>query len=231
MHWHHSLILRYASKNSHLSEQLHTVFSTYHVSFLTYLVILTPDKTLQIFLLSLTYPFHVHDSKLKLKQESWFYSHLGHCSLEGNLQVPHLASLSGICLLSTFNKLYPFIFNRHYTVAEYAFFVQKVDRWRKDMASLWGNLNICPQLHWLQLPCHMQEELSSLNSLKVWGKAQKPHHDIIFLLVQVENAMGDRHYGISIVWANPSQVRAASMEDVVKKLTACSSSGANCLMP
>ena len=39
--------------------------------------------------------------------------------------------------------------------------------------------------------------------------------------------MGDRHYGISIVWANPSQVRAASMEEAVEKLTACTSSGAN----
>ena len=32
-------------------------------------------------------------------------------------------------------------------MAEYAFFVQKADWWRKDMAPLWGNLNICPQLH------------------------------------------------------------------------------------
>ena len=110
-------------------------------------------------------------------------------------------------------------------MAEYAFFKQKADRWRKDMAPLWGNLNICPQLHWLQLPCHTQVELSSLNSLKVWGEVQEPHHDIAFLLVWVENAMGDRHYGISIVWANPSQVRAASMEEAVKKLTACTSSG------
>ena len=39
--------------------------------------------------------------------------------------------------------------------------------------------------------------------------------------------MGDRHYDISIVWANPSQVRAASMEEVVRKLTACTSSGTN----
>ena len=31
------------------------------VSFLTYLVIFTPDKTLLIFWLSLTYPFHVYD--------------------------------------------------------------------------------------------------------------------------------------------------------------------------
>ena len=110
-------------------------------------------------------------------------------------------------------------------MAEYAFFVQKVDRWRKGMAPLWGNLNICPQLHRLQLPCHTLVELSSLNGLKVWGEGQKPHHNIAFLLVWLEDPTGDRHYGLSIVWANPSQVRAASMEEAIRKLTACTSSG------
>ena len=37
--------------------------------------------------------------------------------------------------------------------------------------------------------------------------------------------MGDSHYGISIVWMNPNQVRAASIEEVVEKLTTCTSSG------
>ena len=49
------------------------------------------------------------------------------------------------------------------------------------------------------------------------GEVQKPCHDITYLLVRVENAMGDRHHGISIVWVNPNQVRAASMEEAVKK--------------
>ena len=39
--------------------------------------------------------------------------------------------------------------------------------------------------------------------------------------------MGDRHYGLSIVWANPSQVRVTSMEEAVGKVTACTSSGTN----
>ena len=56
---------------------------------------------------------------------------------------------------------------RHYTMAEYAFFLQKADWWRKDMALLWGDLSICPLLHQFQLLCHSQAELSSLNGLKV----------------------------------------------------------------
>ena len=110
-------------------------------------------------------------------------------------------------------------------MVEYTFFVEKADRWSKDMAPLWGNLNICPQPHQLELPCYTQVELSSISSLKVWGEVQKPCHDIAYLLVWVENTMEDRHYGISIVWVDPNQVRVASVEEVVKKLTTCTSSG------
>ena len=95
------------------------------------------------------------------------------------------------------------------------------------MASLWGNFNICPQLHWLELPCHSQVELFSISSLKVWRDAQKPHHDITYLLVRVEDTKRDRHYDISLVWVHPDQVRVATMEEAVKKLTAFTSSGAN----
>ena len=112
-------------------------------------------------------------------------------------------------------------------MTEYAFFAQKADRWDKDMASLWGNLNVCPQLYWLEIPCHSQVELFSISSLKVWGNVQKPCHNIAYILVWVENAMKDRHYSISLVWVHPNQVRAATMEEAVKKLTACTSSGTN----
>ena len=68
-------------------------------------------------------------------------------------------------------------------------------------------------------------ELFSISSLKVWGNIQKPHHNIAYLLVWVENTMKDRHDGISLVWVNPNQVRAATMEEAVKNLTTCTSSG------
>ena len=95
----------------------------------------------------------------------------------------------------------------------------------KDMASLWGNLNICPCLFWLELPCHFQVGLFSISSLKVWGNVQKPHHNVAYLLVQVRNTIKDRQYGISLVWVSPNQVRDATMEEAVKMLTACASSG------
>ena len=110
-------------------------------------------------------------------------------------------------------------------MTEYAFFTEKADRWGKDLASRWGNFKICPQLHWLELPCHSQVELSSISSLKVLGDTQKPHGDIAYLLVQVEDAMQGRQYGISLVWVNPNQVRATTIEEAVEGLTAYTSSG------
>ena len=112
-------------------------------------------------------------------------------------------------------------------MTEYAFFAEKKHRRGKDMASFWGNLNICPCLYWLEPPCHSQAELFSISSLKVLGNVQKPHHNIAYLLVWVENTMKDRHYGISLVWVNPNQVRAATVEEAVENLTACTSSGTN----
>ena len=110
-------------------------------------------------------------------------------------------------------------------MTEYTFFTAKADRWRKDLASLWRNLNICPCLYWLELPCHSQAELLSISSLKVWGNVQKPCCDIAYLLVRVDNAMKDRQYGISLVWVNPNEVGAATMEEAVEKLAAYPSSG------
>ena len=112
-------------------------------------------------------------------------------------------------------------------MTKYAFFAEKADRWGKDMTPLWGNLNICHQLYWLDLPFHSQAELFSISSLKVWGNIHKPCHSIAYLLVQVDKAVKDSHYGISLVWVHPNQVRASTMEEVIKKLNARTSSGIN----
>ena len=74
------------------------------VSFLAYIVILTLDKNTTDFWLSLTLTVSCPLSKLKLKQDSWFYSHLGHCSLGGISQEALLVSPPSICLLLTSNN-------------------------------------------------------------------------------------------------------------------------------
>ena len=73
-------------------------------------------------------------------------------------------------------------------------------------------------------PSHSQAELFSISSLKVWGNVQKPCYDIAYLLVWVINTMKDGHYGISLAWVNPNQVRASAIRGS-QKVTACPSSG------
>ena len=58
------------------------------------------------------------------------------------------------------------------------------------------------------------------------GEKQKICHDITFLLIVTEEeATGDRRYGLSTIWVNPCQARVCSMEEVVRELTTCVSSG------
>ena len=59
-------------------------------------------------------------------------------------------------------------------MTEYTFFARKAERWGKDMMSLWGSLNICPHLNYLELLCHSSGELLSISSLKIWGTSRNP---------------------------------------------------------
>ena len=68
-------------------------------------------------------------------------------------------------------------------MTKFAFFARNAERWGKDLMSLWGNLNICPHLNYLELPCHTSGELLSISSLKIWGDTQEPCNDMAYLLV------------------------------------------------
>ena len=68
MHWHHNLILRHASENSHYAKQ-RLCFLPIMVRFQVYLFIFTCDKALLIFWLSLTYLFH---ALIKVKTQTRF---------------------------------------------------------------------------------------------------------------------------------------------------------------
>ena len=113
-------------------------------------------------------------------------------------------------------------------MVEYAFFLQKVDWWRKDMALLWGDISIF-LLHCIgsNFPVIPRQNCPSWMALRL-GEGQKLCHDITFLLVLAEEGVtGARNYGLLTVWVNPSQARVPSMEEVVGKLTACTFSGPN----
>ena len=49
---------------------------------------------------------------------------------------------------------------------EFAFFSNWVERWKRDLATLWGNFDICPHLNHLELPSHSPAELISVSSFK-----------------------------------------------------------------
>ena len=91
-------------------------------------------------------------------------------------------------------------------MTEFAFFAGKEDRWGNNMMALWGNLDICPHLNYLELPCHTSGELLSISCLKVLGDTQEPHNDMAYLLVHTEDASGTESYGLALVWISPHQV-------------------------
>ena len=84
-------------------------------------------------------------------------------------------------------------------MAEYAFFLQKADQWRKEMALLWGNISICPLLHQFQLPCHSQAEMSSLNSLKAWGRDKNS----AMTMLSSWYGQGKKQQGLEIIVCQP----------------------------
>ena len=110
-------------------------------------------------------------------------------------------------------------------MTEFDFFSNRAERWMKNFSTLWGNIDICPHLNCLELPCHSPAKLISVSSFKVWGNIQNPCLDMVYLLVCLGNTMEDRQYGVSLLWVNPNQTRATTMEEAVEKLATCPSSG------
>ena len=109
-------------------------------------------------------------------------------------------------------------------MTEFNFFTDRADRWTKNLSTLWGNINICPCLNCLELPCNSPAKLISVSSFKVWGNIQSLRRDTAYLLVHLGNTTEERQYGMSLVWVNPHQTRTSTMEEAVEKLAACPSS-------
>ena len=95
------------------------------------------------------------------------------------------------------------------------------------MRAIWGDLNICPCLDSLELPCHTLGELQSISQLKIWGNTQEPHNNMAYLLVHTEGDSEAKSYGMALVWTSPHQAQVSMMEEALGTLSACISSGPN----
>ena len=114
-------------------------------------------------------------------------------------------------------------------MTEFEFFANREERWSDSMEALWGSLSICPLLDHMDLPYHTAGELLCISHLKVWGDTQKPHNGLAYLLVRVEDASEVKGYGIAIVWISPHQAQASLMEEALRIVSTCISSGSNWL--
>ena len=85
-------------------------------------------------------------------------------------------------------------------MTEFAFFLNRAERWKKDFVTLWGNLDICLHLDHLELPSHSPVELTSVSWFKVWENIWAPHHDMAYFLVHLGNTIEGIQYGVSLLW-------------------------------
>ena len=93
--------------------------------------------------------------------------------------------------------------------------------WGETFQSLWGCMDICPLLNQFHVTSITYSELSSLTSLKAWGDVEKFCSDLALTYwCQLKaGTVGDRIYGLSMIWVNPYQARVPNVEEVVKQLT------------
>ena len=106
-------------------------------------------------------------------------------------------------------------------MTEFEFFTNREERWSDSMRALWGSLSICPPPRPHGLPISHSGGLLSISCLKVWGDTQKPQDGMAYLLVRVE----DGSYSMALVWINPHQAQASTMEEALGILSTCISSG------
>ena len=162
-------------------------------------------------------------SKLRLKEDSWFYSHLGHC-LPGGKLIRCLPQVFACSLFTTYNSFHLY---RSFTMSKFEFFSERVDRWGNSMQALWGSLGICPPTDHIGLPHHTAEELHSIGCLKVWGDVQKPHLSMAYLLVWVDDTSEVGTYGMAIVWINSHQARMFLMVEALEMLSSLTPKGSD----
>ena len=161
---------------------------------------------------------HSETNKVHGSIHIWVTNHLGETS---RCLTQHLPQVFAHYPLLVINSLH--LYRNHMT--EFAFFLNRAERWKRDLATLCENFDVCPHLNCLELPSHSPAELISVSSFKIWGNTLEPYQDLAYLLVYLGDTMESQQYGVSLVWVNPNHTRTFTMEEAVEKLATCPSSG------
>ena len=150
----------------------HLCFQLIMVSFYSYLFISIHGRTLLIFMLLLTHLFMPINNIItqtifmvlftSSSLLTWGKPSDASFGLSPQVFVCHLLSIDYIPLLLQT----PFDDRLH-------FLLIRVRQMGKDLTPLWGHLTICPPLQQFHIPSITQLELSSLTSLKAWGRNRR----------------------------------------------------------
>ena len=164
---------------------------------------------------------------LILKQYSWFYSHLGHCSLGETLRhlIQHLPQVFVYHLLSI--NCIPFLLQTSYHDRLHLL-LSRVGQVGEGDGLAVGEPHHLPPTTTVPHTLYHSSRAVLPYQPQGLGEKQKICHSIAFLLILAEEeATGDRKYGLLTIWVNPCQARVCSMEETVRELTAWVSSGPN----
>ena len=113
-------------------------------------------------------------------------------------------------------------------MCNYTFFSKEPSQWDESYQSLWGCHDICPLLKQFHITQMTQIGLSSLTRLQAWGDFERFHSDMAFLLVlPKESVVGERVYGLVVVWVHPFQARVPTLDEVARKLALIASFSSN----
>ena len=168
----------------------HLCFKLIMVSFYPYLFISIHGRTLLIFMLLLTCLIMPIDNVIT--QTIFVVLFTSRSLLTWAKPLDASSGFSPRYLSATYSQftISPF-FCRHCTMTDYVFFSLGSDMWGRDLAQLWGHLTICPPLQQFHIPSITQSELSSVMSLKAWGRKRRS----IMISLPVGTGWGGGHKG------------------------------------
>ena len=91
--------------------------------------------------------------------------------------------------------------------------------WVPTTSATWGALDFCPKVMHFWVCTITQGQLTALAQAGAWGDVEKPHQDVVFLLIVPSLAVGcEWVFRLTTVWMHPHQVCLPTLADVAQKL-------------